>query len=45
LVTAGILHGEFPEIEKKLQRFNLTLVQSKVDKEWKSGQFALIAVQ
>jgi ribosomal protein L11 methyltransferase len=45
LVTAGILHREFPEIEKKLQRFNLTLVQSKVDKEWKSGQFALIAVQ
>jgi ribosomal protein L11 methyltransferase len=44
LVTAGILHREFPEIEKKLQLFNLTLVQSKVDKEWKSGQFALVAV-
>jgi len=45
LVTAGILHREFPEIEKKLQQYNLTLVQSKVDKEWKSGQFALFAIQ
>jgi ribosomal protein L11 methyltransferase len=40
LVIAGILRREFPEIEKKLQRFNLTLVKSQVDKEWKSGQFA-----
>ncbi len=45
LVTAGILQKEFPKIAKKLQQFNLTLVQSKVDKEWKSGQFALTAVQ
>jgi ribosomal protein L11 methyltransferase len=44
LVAAGILRREFPELEKKLQRFGLTLVESQVDKEWKSGQFALVAV-
>ena len=44
LVTAGAMHREFHEVTRKLQRFNLTLEASSVDKEWKSGQFALVAV-
>jgi len=42
LVTAGILHREFSELEKNLHGFDLTLERSRVDKEWKSGQFALL---
>lgn len=44
LVVAGILHRQFPEIEKRLHGFNLTLVKSSANKEWKSGRFALAAV-
>ena len=44
LVVAGILHRQFPEIEKRLHGFNLTLVKSSANKEWKSGCFALGAV-
>jgi ribosomal protein L11 methyltransferase len=39
LVTAGILRGEFHEVEKKLRRCNLTLAGSRVDIEWRSGVF------
>ncbi len=42
LVVAGILAGEFRKIRKKFQRFNLTLEQSKLYQEWKSGRFALV---
>jgi ribosomal protein L11 methyltransferase len=41
LVVAGILRREFAGVRKKLQRINLTLRQICVQKEWKSGQFAL----
>jgi ribosomal protein L11 methyltransferase len=41
LVIAGVLHREFPQVAVMLRRFNLTLVATKVDKTWKSGQFAL----
>ncbi len=44
LVVAGILHRQFPEIEKRLHGFNLTLVKSSANKEWKSGRFAFDAV-
>jgi ribosomal protein L11 methyltransferase len=40
LVVAGVLHREFPEIEKKLQGFNLTLQKTWTNKEWNSGRFA-----
>jgi ribosomal protein L11 methyltransferase len=43
LVVAGILRREFPEIEKKLRRFNLTLKKDWVRKEWKSGVFTSVA--
>jgi ribosomal protein L11 methyltransferase len=42
LVTAGILHGEFSRLQKKLRRCHLTLEKESVNKEWKSGQFALL---
>jgi ribosomal protein L11 methyltransferase len=41
LVIAGILNREFPEVSEKLHRINLTLEARKLDKDWKSGQFAL----
>jgi ribosomal protein L11 methyltransferase len=41
LVVAGILRREFPGVRKKLQRVNLTLRETGVSREWKSGQFAL----
>jgi ribosomal protein L11 methyltransferase len=43
LVIAGVLKREFPEVSAKLRRINLTLEASKVDKDWKSGQFALLS--
>jgi ribosomal protein L11 methyltransferase len=42
LVTAGILHGEFSRLQKKLQRCCLTLEKAGVNREWKSGLFALL---
>jgi ribosomal protein L11 methyltransferase len=42
LVTAGILHGEFSTLQKKMRRYHLTLEKASVNKEWKSGQFALL---
>lgn len=42
LVVAGILRREFPEIEKRLHGFNLTLQKAWTNKEWKSGRFALV---
>jgi ribosomal protein L11 methyltransferase len=42
LVAAGILRGEFSKLQKKLHRCCLTLEKAGVDKEWKSGQFALL---
>jgi ribosomal protein L11 methyltransferase len=42
LVIAGILRREFPDLQKKLQQFNLTFESGAVDKEWKSGRFALL---
>ena len=42
LVVAGILRGEFSKLQKKLQRCCLTLEKVGVDKEWKSGRFALL---
>jgi ribosomal protein L11 methyltransferase len=42
LVTAGILRREFPDLQKKLRKVNLTLEKGVVNKEWKSGQFALL---
>jgi ribosomal protein L11 methyltransferase len=44
LVAAGILHREFPEIEKKLRESNLTLEKTWASKEWKSGRFCPVAV-
>ena len=41
LIVAGILRDEFGKIAETLQRFRLTFGASRVDKEWKSGQFAL----
>jgi ribosomal protein L11 methyltransferase len=41
LVVAGILRREFPGVRKKLQGVDLTLRQTGVSREWKSGQFAL----
>jgi ribosomal protein L11 methyltransferase len=41
LVAAGILRREFPKLQKDLHRCHLTLEKASVDKEWKSGQFAL----
>ncbi|HEY3861616.1 MAG TPA: 50S ribosomal protein L11 methyltransferase [Verrucomicrobiae bacterium] len=43
LAVAGVLRREFAELQKNLHRINLTLRASKVDKEWKSGRFALEA--
>ena len=42
LVAAGILHREFPELERKLRESNLTLEKDWANKEWKSGRFALL---
>jgi ribosomal protein L11 methylase PrmA len=42
LVAAGILHREFAGLKKNLLRYHLTLEAADVDKEWKSGQFALL---
>jgi ribosomal protein L11 methyltransferase len=42
LVTAGILRREFAKLQKNLLRYHLTLEKAGVDKEWKSGQFALL---
>jgi ribosomal protein L11 methyltransferase len=42
LVAAGILNREFSELKKKLQRCRLTLEKAGVNKEWKSGRFALL---
>ncbi len=42
LLAAGILNGEFSRLQKKLQRCCLTLEKVGVDKEWKSGRFALL---
>jgi hypothetical protein len=42
LVTAGILHGEFSQLQEKLHRCCLTLEKAGVNREWKSGQFALL---
>ncbi len=42
LLVAGILTREFPELTQVLHEFNLTLQKSKVNREWKSGQFALL---
>jgi len=41
LLVAGILRREFPGVRKDFQRFRLTLHESCVHKEWKSGRFAL----
>jgi ribosomal protein L11 methyltransferase len=41
LLVAGILRREFSVVRKNLQRINLTLGQIGVEKDWKSGQFAL----
>jgi ribosomal protein L11 methyltransferase len=42
LVVAGILRGELHELEKKLRGCCLTLEIVSVNKEWKSGRFALL---
>jgi ribosomal protein L11 methyltransferase len=42
LVVAGVLRREFPEIERKLQRFNLTSAKNGSIKEWKSGVFTSV---
>ncbi len=42
LVAAGVLHREFPVLQQKLLDLGLTLEKSKVYKDWKSGQFALL---
>jgi ribosomal protein L11 methyltransferase len=42
LVVAGILREEFHELQKKLRRCCLTLEMAGVNKEWKSGRFALL---
>jgi len=42
LVAAGILNREFSELQKKLHRCGLTLEKVSVNREWKSGQFALL---
>jgi len=42
LVVAGVLGREFQKIRKKFDRCHLTLEKSRVDKEWKSGRFALV---
>jgi ribosomal protein L11 methyltransferase len=42
LVAAGILKREFGELQKKLRGCHLTLEKAGVDKDWKSGQFALL---
>jgi ribosomal protein L11 methyltransferase len=41
LLVAGILRREFAGVRKNLQKFRLTLHEFCVDKEWKSGRFAL----
>lgn len=41
LIVAGILRHEFAKIIETFRRFNLTLGTFRIDKEWKSGQFAL----
>jgi ribosomal protein L11 methyltransferase len=41
LLVAGILRREFARVRKNLRRINLTLRHRGVEKEWKSGQFAL----
>jgi ribosomal protein L11 methyltransferase len=42
LITAGVLRREFPGLQKKLHGCNLTLEKKGVDRDWKSGQFALL---
>ncbi len=42
LLVAGILRGEFHELQKKLRGSCLTLEIAGVNKEWKSGRFALL---
>ena len=41
LVLAGILRGQFPEIEKAYRRLGLRLAQGAVVNEWWSGMFAV----
>jgi ribosomal protein L11 methyltransferase len=40
LVVAGILAREFKKITRYFHEINLTSERTRVDKEWKSGQFA-----
>lgn len=40
LIVAGILTSQFHIVTKSFQRFDLTLVESDVSNNWRSGQFA-----
>jgi ribosomal protein L11 methyltransferase len=42
LIVAGILGREFQKVRQKFHEINLTFDRSAVDKEWKSGRFALL---
>ena len=39
LVLAGILKGEFPEVQAACEAVGLRLVASRVEQEWRSGAF------
>lgn len=42
LVVAGILAGEFAEVERKFAAMNLKRVRRRVEKEWCSGSFCFV---
>jgi ribosomal protein L11 methyltransferase len=42
LLAAGVLRREFPDLQKNLHQWHLTLEKAGVNKEWKSGRFALL---
>jgi ribosomal protein L11 methyltransferase len=40
LILAGILRGEFNQVQRAFEQLGLRLIASRADKEWRSGAFA-----